>query len=305
MRLVPALTLLAATVLAASALSAGAATSGCTTLIRGTGAAETITAGASGNHVLGLAGNDTITGGPGRDCLEGGAGRDHLEGEAGRDVLVGGSGGDVLLGGPSDDKVVGGSGADHISEAPRAYSAGALATGSNRISGGPGADVLDVANGRRDVVRCGRGRDRVSADRSDRLIGCERRHKLASPLPKTSPRGGGRTQMFLVRFRALEEIAASGEFFSIDIVGPSGKGCGEIITNSMGMRYPRGAVVRYRVEPFAGDGARAKRWCRGTYRGTVTFERVLYPTCVLPVNAVPPAGCTESLPVGDFSFRVG
>jgi Ca2+-binding RTX toxin-like protein len=305
MRLVPALTVLAATVLAASALSAGAATSGCSTLIRGTGAAETITAGASGNRVLGLAGNDTITGGPRRDCLEGGSGSDRIEGEAGRDLLVGGSGGDVLLGGAGADEVDGSAGADHISEAPRAYSAGAVGTGSNRVSGGPGADVLEVANGRRDVVRCGPGRDRVSADRADRLIGCEQRHLLASPLPTVSPRRGGRTRMFLVRFRALEEIAATGEFFSIDITGPLGRGCGEIVTNSMGLRYRRNAVVRYRVEPFAGNGARAKRWCRGTYRGTVTFERVLYPTCVLPVNEVPPPGCTESVPVGGFSFRVG
>jgi activator of Hsp90 ATPase-like protein len=37
-----------------------------------------------------------------------------------------------------------------------------------------GSDRINVADGRRDVVRCGRGRDRVRADRRDRLIRCER-----------------------------------------------------------------------------------------------------------------------------------
>ena len=44
----------------------------------------------------------------------------------------------------------------------------------SRISAGEGDDRLFVRNGRRDRVECGRGADRVLADRFDRLTGCER-----------------------------------------------------------------------------------------------------------------------------------
>jgi Ca2+-binding RTX toxin-like protein len=316
MRLISAFTALAVTALLASVLSAGAATSGCSTLIQGTDESETITATASGsgNRVLGLAGDDTITGGPRQDCLEGGGGADrllgggggdvlagqadgdHLEGQAGRDEISGGSGADTLEGGGGADRLSGGAGADRIVEAPRSYALGSLFTGSNRLSGGAGADVLDAANGRRDIVRCGSGRDRVSADREDRLIGCERRRILPSPLPQVSPREGKRSYMFVVRFRAVEEVTGGDERFSIEVAGPPGRGCGRIATSSSGVRYRRGSVVRYRLLPFGGDGERSKRWCRGTYRGSVSFERIESPACG--------SGCTTSIPVGRFSFRV-
>ena len=68
MRLIPPSTASPPRRLPRGALSAGAATtatSECSNLIQGTDAPETITATASGkgNHVLGLAGDDTITGG--------------------------------------------------------------------------------------------------------------------------------------------------------------------------------------------------------------------------------------------------
>jgi hemolysin type calcium-binding protein len=46
--------------------------------------------------------------------------------------------------------------------------------GRNRLYGGPGNDRLNIADGRKDTARCGRGRDRVRADRGDTLRGCER-----------------------------------------------------------------------------------------------------------------------------------
>jgi Ca2+-binding RTX toxin-like protein len=211
-------------------------------------------------------------------------------------VVTGGGGADTLEGGGGADRLSGGAGADRVVEAPRSYGLGALFTGSNRLSGGAGADVLDAANGRRDILRCGGGRDRVSADREDRVMGCERRRVLPSPLPEVSPREGKRSYMFLVRFRAVEEVTGDDELFSIEVDGPAGRGCGRIVTSSAGVRYRRGAVVRYRLLPFAGDGRRSKRWCRGTYRGSVSFKRIASPACG--------SGCTTSLPVGRFSFRV-
>jgi RTX calcium-binding nonapeptide repeat (4 copies) len=84
--------------------------------------------------------------GDGHDRLRGGPGRDRLYGSRGRDTLAGGLGRDILEGG----------------------------RGQDRLSGGPGPDTLNVRDGKRDRVDCGPGRDRVRADRRDRLARCER-----------------------------------------------------------------------------------------------------------------------------------
>jgi hypothetical protein len=267
------------------------AASDCTGLIQGTAASERLTVVAAGGRVLGMGGDDQITGGAGRDCLDGGPGKDLLSGR---------SGSDVMIGGPGSDRLAGGSGADRLTDAPSSYAFG-LGSGRNRVAGGPGRDVVEVANARRDIVRCGPGRDRVSADRADRLVGCERRTYLPSPLPSASPYRGRRATTFLIRFRALEEVATNGEFFSIKVEGPPG--CGKIETSSLGVRYRRDAVVRYRLNPFSGDGKTAKRWCRGVYRGSVHFEQVLPSGCG-PASLPASAACTMGIRVGGFSFRV-
>ena len=41
------------------------------------------------------------------------------------------------------------------------------------IDAGTGNDRIDSLDGAHETVRCGAGRDRVLADRGDRLIGCE------------------------------------------------------------------------------------------------------------------------------------
>ena len=105
---------------------------------------------------------------------------------------------------------------------PERYADVSLAATSNRLTAGSGPDRVDTANGRRDVVHCGAGRDRAIADREDRLAGCERKKFLRSPLPEAAPRAGGRARMFMVRFRALEEVASQGEQFLITVNGPSG-----------------------------------------------------------------------------------
>ena len=282
---------LTAALLAGILCAPASAASGCTGLIQGTAASEQLTVAAAGSRVLGLEGDDEITGGAGRDCLDGGPGKDLLSGRHGNDVMVGG---------PGSDRLAGGSGGDRLTDAPSSYAFG-LSSGANRIAGGPGADVVEVANARRDIVRCGPGRDRVSADREDKLIGCEHETVLSSPLPSASPYRGGRTTTFLIRFRTLEEVATNGEFFSIKVEGPSG--CGKIETSSLGVRYREDAVVRYRVKPFSGDGKPARRWCRGAYRGSVSFEQVLAAGCG-PASLPAAASCTMGIRVGGFSFRV-
>jgi uncharacterized repeat protein (TIGR01451 family) len=47
-------------------------------------------------------------------------------------------------------------------------------TGRDRVWGGPGNDTIAARDGSRDVIDCGAGLDRVTADRRDRVRGCER-----------------------------------------------------------------------------------------------------------------------------------
>jgi Ca2+-binding RTX toxin-like protein len=85
---------------------------------------------------------------------KGGGGDDLLIAPAIGGILAGGSGRDTLIGGESN-LLVGGSGKD-------------------LIRGGAGADLIRVADGTKDRVLCGGGRDKVKADRVDNLKGCER-----------------------------------------------------------------------------------------------------------------------------------
>jgi Tol biopolymer transport system component len=117
----------------------------------------------------GADGNDLLRGGKGEDALFGGAGRDRLVGGSGSDFLSGGAGADRLVGGP----------------------------GHNRFAGGSGNDSVNSANGVREMVDCGFGRDRVTADPRDTLSGCERvrrvRRQKKQDLPELLPEcpGGG------------------------------------------------------------------------------------------------------------------
>jgi uncharacterized delta-60 repeat protein len=108
----------------------------CASLLAGTPRADLLRGGANGDRLLGGAGNDRLSGRGGDDCLKGGRGSDRLMGGRGRDRLVGG-------------------------------------TGLNSYRAGPGRDFVSARNGRPDSVACGTGRDRVRADRQDRLTGCE------------------------------------------------------------------------------------------------------------------------------------
>ncbi len=119
--------------------------------------------GDANDKVIGGTGKDTIKGEDGRDELFGGSSNDVLEGGFGRDMLAGGAGNDQLLGGADDDRLFGEGGTDRI----------VGGKGTNVIDGGAGNDSIDSRNGVRDRVVCGAGRDRVRADSTDRLNGCE------------------------------------------------------------------------------------------------------------------------------------
>jgi Ca2+-binding RTX toxin-like protein len=119
---------------------------GCGPVVMGTDGPDRLTGADVGEIVFGFAGNDLIRGRAGHDCLLGDDGNDTLRGERGDDRLTGGAGADVLVGGP----------------------------GTNAYDAGPGRDVVDARNGRRELVRCGSGRDRARVDRRDRVRGCER-----------------------------------------------------------------------------------------------------------------------------------
>lgn len=108
--------------------------------------------------------SNVFAGTPGKDDFKGTAGGDRFAGGAARDLISGGRGADCLSGGRGRDKLSGGRGKD-------------------KLSGGAGSDTINVADGKRDRVNCGKGNDTVRADRVDRLRNCER-------VKRTARRGG-------------------------------------------------------------------------------------------------------------------
>ena len=165
----------------------------------GTGAADELAGGTGDDRIAGRAGDDRISGGDGGDCLYGDEGADALDGGPGGDAVFGGPGPDRIAGGPGDDALRGHGGADTVDAGPGQdtldggarddrLSGGAGpdeldgGTGDDRLHGGPGPDELaggrgddtiDARDGARDTILCGHGRDRVRADRRDRVTGCE------------------------------------------------------------------------------------------------------------------------------------
>ena len=167
----------------------------------GTARADALKGTTAGDRMFGFGGDDRVEGFADDDCLEGGTGADRLLGAAGadrliggrhrdrmlggndRDRLFGGSSGDRVKGGYGADLVAGGSGNDRLDGGPetdRVYGEGGndrirSGGGRNILDGGTGNDNIFARNHRRDVIRCGSGRDRVSADRTDRVqVDCER-----------------------------------------------------------------------------------------------------------------------------------
>ncbi len=206
------------------------------------------------DRLVGGDGKDELRGDQGKDVLEGGAGDDDLDGalvshivvrgthlsgvpyEQEPDVLLGGAGNDQILaafgdiadGGPGDDEILdhgwarrlaGGDGNDRI-----------MAIGSDAIDAGAGDDRIvaqdESANARKDgmqTIDCGPGRDRVEANFTDELRGCES-VKLLSPGARLSvrPRRGGRRTTFRLSFRAPRTDTEFGRrFLAVDGRAPS------------------------------------------------------------------------------------
>ena len=97
---------------------------------------------------------------------------DYVPGGGGDDVLSGLAGHDTLMGGKGDDKITGGAGNDYVD----------AGGGVDNVDSGDGSDTVLVADGETDTVECGEGNDRVIADASDQLSGCE-----AVSFPATTP----------------------------------------------------------------------------------------------------------------------
>ena len=131
-------------------------------------------------NAVGRGGNDSIlsapgdvfpnaqhvfsTGGKGDDRLE--APRDGgglLQGGPGDDELIGGGRGNTLEGGGGNDQISGAGGNDRIEPG----------SGRDVIRAGSGHDHIEARDSTRDIVRCGPGPDFVTADKRDRLRGCE------------------------------------------------------------------------------------------------------------------------------------
>ena len=178
----------------------------------GTSSSDTLGGTRMGDRIFGFRGDDRVEAFRGSDCLSGGRGRDRLESDSGNDRLLGDSGDDRLFGGRGRDRLFGGNGDDLLlgGAGPDLISGGRgrdrlfgglgdrlfgeegndriyLPKAAKKVDAGPGDDRVNAANGRRDVVNCGAGRDRVRADRFDRLRGCERVTRL-----KPKRRRGGR-----------------------------------------------------------------------------------------------------------------
>jgi Ca2+-binding RTX toxin-like protein len=154
----------------------------CSNVFVGTAAANTLTGTVGGDQINGLAGNDIINGAGGNDCLTGDLGNDTLSGDLGNDSLSGGAGNDRLSGGTGIDRLSGGRGKDRLSGGAGndTLTGGAGVDritggkGKNRYSAGAGNDVVTSKNRKKERVNCGKGKkDRVRADRNDRLRGCE------------------------------------------------------------------------------------------------------------------------------------
>jgi Ca2+-binding RTX toxin-like protein len=106
-------------------------------------------------YIQGDSGNDVLRGG---NSLEGGTGNDRL--------VATGRNGTFFNGGPGNDVLIG-------NAVPNIFAR--LPGGPFELGGGPGNDRLVTVNGKPEdgPVDCGAGRDRIQADRADRLRRCE------------------------------------------------------------------------------------------------------------------------------------
>ena len=122
------------------------------------------TVGTPGDDVLvGSIPRDVLSGRGGNDCIFGLRGDDLLTGGTGKDLIDGSSGDDRMKGDAGDDKFRAGNGNDDITGG----------AGQDLINAQGGNDVISARDGERDMIDCGPGVDKVTADRSDVTKNCE------------------------------------------------------------------------------------------------------------------------------------
>jgi RTX calcium-binding nonapeptide repeat (4 copies)/WD40-like Beta Propeller Repeat len=152
--------------------------------IRGSSRSDVLHGTKEPDLVWGLAGDDTIDSNPGdkfkwgwggdRDLVWGGSGDDHIRTGPSADLIYGGPGADTLDGDAEADAIFGGAG-DDVLRGDSYHDRLDGGRGHDRLIGGAGVDLLMAADGARDVLECGRGRDRATVDRFDRVKrDCER-----------------------------------------------------------------------------------------------------------------------------------
>jgi Ca2+-binding RTX toxin-like protein len=127
----------------------------CANQRQGTNADESLVGTVAGDMLNGNGGDDSLFGSNGDDCLSGGNGDDWVAGGAGNDTVRGDAGADSVYGGAGNDNINAGSGQNLV------------------IKGGDGNDTIVSKNRKAETVDCGKGRDTVTADRNDKLKGCE------------------------------------------------------------------------------------------------------------------------------------
>ncbi len=137
---------------------------------RGTGGNDTLTAGAYGSQLFGLAGNDTLIGGLGYDLLDGGAGADYMTGGGGLDTYVVDDPGDVVVGASPGLDLVQSSisyvlptNVDSLSLSGTASLNGTGNSLANTLTGNAGNNVLDGKAGADSMIG-GAGNDTFVVD---------------------------------------------------------------------------------------------------------------------------------------------
>jgi Ca2+-binding RTX toxin-like protein len=120
--------------------------------VAGSEGADVIPGSNSSDTVAALGGDDDVDGGESDDLVCAGDGNDEVRGDSGDPLIFGA---DVLFGEEGDDVLTGNRYPDVL-------------------DGGPGDDVLRGRGGGKDRLKCGPGRDKATADRKDRVRGCER-----------------------------------------------------------------------------------------------------------------------------------
>jgi Ca2+-binding RTX toxin-like protein len=152
----------------------------------GTPEADSIDGSNNPERIKALAGNDSVIAWGANDEIYGDEGNDVVNGDPGNDTIYGGPDGDGsvqgtaftdlnLEGGNDSDTVYGGGGADLIDAAANDEPYESAAEPVDRSYGGRGNDQIYAADGNKDIINCGKGRDVAFIDEEidANIKGCE------------------------------------------------------------------------------------------------------------------------------------